>query len=196
MCDIFLSFYNFILGPYWAEKFLKHLHEYFHMSFVSIHRGTSKKKTQKNIHGRKAKMFCLLKNKFSSFVCSQSGTYYALFLGFFEMKFLPDIPLIVCIELWLTFQPQCSSTRFAIYFWFSIPRTEGKVHFCVKLVESSMIKALKNPNPSVWWKAVLKMVAAPSRLCLMKTYMLCLMKTFMYISCVLLLCFKYVLVSA
>ena len=29
---------------------------------------------------------------------------------------------------------------------------------------------------------VLKMVAAPSRLCLMKAYMLCLMKTYMYIS--------------
>jgi len=31
---------------------------------------------------------------------------------------------------------------------------------------------------------VLKMVAAPSRLCLMKTCMLCLMKTFMYFPCI------------
>ena len=31
---------------------------------------------------------------------------------------------------------------------------------------------------------VLKMVAAPSRLCLMKTCMLCLMKTFMFFPCI------------
>ena len=35
-----------------------------------------------------------------------------------------------------------------------------------------------------WEKSVLKMVAAPSRLCSMKTCMLCLMKTFIYFPCI------------
>ena len=40
---------NFILSLYYAEKFWKHLHKYFHMSFICRQGGTSKKKTQKKI---------------------------------------------------------------------------------------------------------------------------------------------------
>ena len=43
------SLCNFIVISYCAEKFQKHLHKYFHMSFVSSQGGTSKKKTQKKI---------------------------------------------------------------------------------------------------------------------------------------------------
>ena len=98
------NFYNFILSSYCAKMFRKHLHKYFHLSFVSSQRGTSKKKTQKNIEGRKAKTFYFRKkNKFSSFVCSRSGIYYALFLGCFDLKFLRDIPYCVywvVAEIW------------------------------------------------------------------------------------------------
>jgi len=38
------SFYNFILSSYYAEKFQKHLHKKFYMSFVSSQGGTSKEK--------------------------------------------------------------------------------------------------------------------------------------------------------
>ena len=40
---------QFYLSSYYAEKFQKHLHKYFHMSFVSCQGGTSKKKRQKKI---------------------------------------------------------------------------------------------------------------------------------------------------
>jgi len=59
-----LSYFNFILSSYHAEKFWKHLQKYFYMSFLS-QGGTSKKKTQSYV---------------SSFVCSQSETYYTLSL--------------------------------------------------------------------------------------------------------------------
>jgi len=40
------------------------------------------------MQGKKARTFCFRK---TSFVHSRSGTYYALLLGYFGMKFLPDI---------------------------------------------------------------------------------------------------------
>ena len=40
------------------------------------------------MRGRKARTFCFRK---TSFVHSRSGTYYALLLGYFGLKFLPDI---------------------------------------------------------------------------------------------------------
>jgi len=43
------SFCNFILSLYYADKFQKQLHKYFHMSFVSSQVGNPKKKTQKKI---------------------------------------------------------------------------------------------------------------------------------------------------
>ena len=45
-CD---SLCNFILSSYYASKFRKHLHKYFHMLFVSNQEGMPKTKTQKKI---------------------------------------------------------------------------------------------------------------------------------------------------
>jgi len=104
------------------------------MSLVSSQGGTSKKKTKKKIYGRKVRKFCFWKNKFSSFVYSQSGTYYALFLGCFDLKFY-QIFLIACIVLWLRFEPQICSTRFWMNILFVIATTEMKVRFCVKLFD-------------------------------------------------------------
>jgi len=90
------SFCNFILNSYYAEKFWKHLHKYFHMSFYSNQGSTSKKKTQKNILWRKSGRFVFIKNKFFCFDWSRSGIYYPLFLGCFDLKFfLSDIPYCV-----------------------------------------------------------------------------------------------------
>ena len=62
---------------------------------VSSQEGTFKTKTQQKIWGRRAWTFCFWKNKFSCFVCSRSGTYYALFFECLDLKFLPDIPYCV-----------------------------------------------------------------------------------------------------
>ena len=43
--------------------------------------------------------------------------------------------LIVCIELWLRFQPQIRSTKFAMNFLFIIVTNERKFRFCVKLFD-------------------------------------------------------------
>ena len=43
--------------------------------------------------------------------------------------------LIVCIELWLRFEPQICSTRFATNFLFVIVATENKVRFCLKMFD-------------------------------------------------------------
>jgi len=67
----YLSFCNFNLSSYYADKFQKHLHMYFHMSFVSSQGGTPKKKTQKDIR-LKTRTFYFGKNKFSSYVGSRS----------------------------------------------------------------------------------------------------------------------------
>jgi len=45
------------------------------------------------IRGRKARTFCFRK---TSFVHSLSGTYHALLLGYFGLKFLPDVRHCVC----------------------------------------------------------------------------------------------------
>ena len=96
------------------------------MSFVSSP-ARPKREHGKRYKEEKPGRSFFLKNKFSSFVCSRSGTYYALFL-------------IVCIELWLRFEPQIRSTRFAIIFLFIIATTERKVRFCVKLVDHFLTK--------------------------------------------------------
>ena len=48
---------------------------------------------KKKIRERKARTFCVRK---TNFVHSQSGTYYALLLGYFGLKFLPDVRHCVC----------------------------------------------------------------------------------------------------
>ena len=69
-------------------------------------------------------MFCFRKNKFFS----RFETYYALLLESFYIKNLPEI-LFVCIELWLTFEPQIHSTRFTLNVLFIIVKPD----LCVKL---------------------------------------------------------------
>jgi len=42
---------------------------------------------------------------------------------------------MVCIEMWLIFESQIRSTRFAMNFLFIIATTEMKVRFCEKLFD-------------------------------------------------------------
>ena len=105
------------------------------MPFVSSQGGISKKKTGKSYKGEKPGRFFFQKNRFSSFVWSCSGTYYALFLGCLDLKFLPDIPYCVYWDV-ARFEPQIRSTRFVMNFLFIIATTEKKVRFCMKLFDN------------------------------------------------------------
>jgi len=81
---------NVIMGPYCAEKI--HTSTFIcclHPSKEARPWTNDKRKTR----GRKARTFCFRK---TSFVHSQSGTYYTLFLGYFGLKFLPDVFHCVC----------------------------------------------------------------------------------------------------
>ena len=91
------TFCNFFPGPYCAEK----IHT---STFVCcLHPGKEARpytNHKKKIRGRKAKTFCFPK---IGFVHSRSKTYCALLLGYFCLKFLPDI--IHCVywvvaEIW------------------------------------------------------------------------------------------------
>ena len=80
------TFCNFILGPYCAEK----IHT---STFICcLHPGKEARPQtnhRKKIRGRKARTL-------TSFVHSRSGTYHALLLGYFGLKFLPDVRHCVC----------------------------------------------------------------------------------------------------
>ena len=79
------TFCNFILGSYCVEKILTSTFISCLLPGKEAHPSTNHKK---KIQGRKPRTFCFRK---TSFVQSRSGTYYALLLGYFGMKFLPDI---------------------------------------------------------------------------------------------------------
>jgi len=65
------SICSFILSWHCAEKFRKHLHKYFHLSFVSSQGGTSKKKTQKkDIRKKSQDVLFLEKQVFQFFLLS------------------------------------------------------------------------------------------------------------------------------
>jgi len=76
---------NFIMGPYCAEK---NSHRNFRMLFAPRQGGTSVNEWEKEDTGKNSRTFCFPK---TGFVHSHSGTFYALLLGNFGMKFLPDI---------------------------------------------------------------------------------------------------------
>ena len=79
------TFCNFIPGPFCVEKV--HISAF----ICCLHPGKETRphtNHKKKIRWRKARTFCF---RITSFVRSQSGTYYALLFGYRVMKFLPDI---------------------------------------------------------------------------------------------------------
>jgi len=91
------NFYNFILGLYCTEK---NSNKYFRMLFAPRQGGTSKNESQKEDTGKKSQDILFSENQLFH---SRSGTYYALLLGYFGLKFLPDIRYYVywvLAEVW------------------------------------------------------------------------------------------------
>ena len=60
---------------------------------TQVRRHVHKQITKRRYRGRKARTFGFRK---TSFVHSRSGTCYALLLGYFALKFLPDVRHFVC----------------------------------------------------------------------------------------------------
>jgi len=92
----------FILCPYGAEK------SYTNTFIGCLHLGKeARPKTyhKKKIRWRKARTFCFWK---TSFVHSRSRTYYALLLGCFSLKFLPDVRHCVYWVLNIIWTPDSS----------------------------------------------------------------------------------------
>jgi len=104
------------------------------MSVVCSQVGMFKKKTQKKIKGRKARTLCFRQNKFSSFVSYLFESYYALFLGCLDLKFLPNIPYCV---YWVVAQILTSNSFHKICHEFFIQHCNEskKFCFCVKLFD-------------------------------------------------------------
>ena len=78
----------------------KNSHKHFRILFALRQGGTSINESQKEDTGKKAITFCFRK---TGFVHSRPGTYYALLLGYFGLKFLPEIRhcvYYVLAEIW------------------------------------------------------------------------------------------------
>ena len=76
------NFCNFILGPYCA-------HKHFRMLFEPRQGSTSINESQREDTGKKSQDVFFFRK--TGFVHSRSATHYALLLGYFNLKFLPDI---------------------------------------------------------------------------------------------------------
>ena len=79
------NFCNFILGLYGVEK---NLHKHIRMLFAPRQGGKSINESQKEDTGKKSQDVLFSENRFGH---SRSWTYYTLLLGYFGLKFLPDI---------------------------------------------------------------------------------------------------------
>jgi len=93
--------------------------------------GTAITKSQKEDTGRKTRTFCFWK---TCFVHSLSGTYHALLLGYFGLKFLPDVRHCVCwvlAEIWVS----DSSHKMGNKFFNHHCQGERKVRLCAKLLD-------------------------------------------------------------
>jgi len=99
------------MGRYCAEK---NSHKHFRMLFAPRQGGTSINESQRKIRGRKARTFCFRK---TGFVHPWSGTHYALLIGYFGLKFLPDIHHCVywvLVEDWAPYSSHKIGNKFFI----------------------------------------------------------------------------------
>ncbi len=84
-----------LLSSYYAEKFWKHLHKYFDMSFVSSEGGTSKRKTQKKD----------IRNKTQDVLFSEKQVFQFCLLSVWDLLRL--IPQVFCFEILTRHSPYC-----------------------------------------------------------------------------------------
>ena len=101
---LYKNSWNFALGSaiiFWVRIVLKKFAQVlWYVVFTQVRRHVRKQITKKKIRQRKARTFCFRK---TSFFHSRSETNYALFLGYFGLKFLPDIRHCVywvLVEIW------------------------------------------------------------------------------------------------
>jgi len=95
----------------------------------------SKTKHKRRYKEEKSWRFVFEETSFLVFFTLVLGLFMPYSLGVLIWYFYQTL-LIVCTELWLKFEPQVLSTRFAINFLFIDVRTERKVRFYVKLFDS------------------------------------------------------------
>jgi len=94
-CSIFC---NFILSSYYAEKFWKHIHKYFHKSFVSSQGARPKRKHRKRYKEEKQGRSVFRKTSFQILFALGLGLITPYFFGVLIWSFSRH-SLIVCIEL-------------------------------------------------------------------------------------------------
>jgi len=132
---IYRNLWNFALLSailFWVRIALKKFTKVLSYVFCTqVRRHVHKQITKRKIRGRKVMTFCVRK---TSFVHSRSGTYYALLLVYFGLKFLPVILHCVYWVLAEIWAPN-SKTGFAINFLFITASAERKVRLCVKLFD-------------------------------------------------------------
>ena len=138
------SFSNFILSSYYADKFRNHLDKYFHMSLYPVKEAHPKRKHRKRYKEEKHWRSIFEKTRFPVLFALRLRIITPYALGVLIWSFYQTF-IIVCIELWLRFEPQNCSTRFAMYFLFIIATTEWNVRFYVKLFDHFQTEFL-----SVW----------------------------------------------
>ena len=95
----------------------------------SVKEARPKRKHRKRYKEEKARTFCFRENKYSSFVCYWSESYYALFLGCFDLKCLPDIPYCV---YWVVAEIWASNSLHEIF-------NEYFIHHCHNWKEGSIL---------------------------------------------------------
>ena len=115
------NFWNFIVGPYCAEK---NSHKYFRMLFAPRQGGTSINESQKE----DTTFFFFEKPVLFTLGLGLSTPY---FLGILVWKFYETF-VTVSIKFWLRFEPRIRPTRLAVDFLFVTFKAERKVRLCVK----------------------------------------------------------------
>jgi len=128
-CEISPYFRQFL---FWVLIALKRFtQELPYVVCIQVRRDVNKIITKRRYGPKISRTICLRK---SSSVHSRSGTYYALLLGCFRLKFLPDV-VTVSIEFWLRFEAQIRPIKLAINLLLIIARAERKVRLCAKLFD-------------------------------------------------------------
>jgi len=120
------TFWNFILGPYCAEKFTQVLS---YVVCTRVRRHVQKKSTKRRYGGEKPGSFVFGKPVLFNLGLGLTPTYS---LGVLVWNFYQTF-FTVSTEFWMRFELQIRPTRLALNFLFITARTERKVRLCVKL---------------------------------------------------------------
>ena len=104
-----------------------------------------KRNTQKKIYGRKARTFCFQKKQVFQLCLIFVLDLLSLISWEFRFEIFTKHSLLCVIDMWLRFELQIRSTRYAIHFLFNIVTNERMVCFYVKLFDHFITEYL-----SIW----------------------------------------------